>query len=67
LEVADINKSCLTCLTMTIPDDLVFASVRTGQPMRDNNILTRFIKPAGPTMRQDTVRRKSKNQNGGRA
>ena len=29
------------------PDDLVFASVRTGQPMRDNNILTRFIKPAG--------------------
>ncbi len=29
------------------PDDLVFASLRTGQPMRDNNILTRFIKPAG--------------------
>ena len=27
-------------------DDLVFQSVRTGQPMRDNNILVRFIKPA---------------------
>ena len=31
----------------TSPDDLVFQSVRTGMPMRDNNILTRFIKPAG--------------------
>jgi len=29
------------------PDDLVFQSVRDGRPMRDNNILTRFIKPAG--------------------
>jgi integrase len=29
------------------PVDLVFQSVRTGRPMRDNNILTRFIKPAG--------------------
>jgi integrase len=28
------------------PSDLVFQSVRDGQPMRDNNILTRFIKPA---------------------
>jgi integrase len=28
------------------PDDLVFQSVRTGAPMRDNNILSRFIKPA---------------------
>ena len=28
------------------PDDLVFQSVRTGQPMRDGNILRRFIKPA---------------------
>jgi integrase len=28
-------------------DDLVFQSVRDGRPMRDNNILTRFIKPAG--------------------
>jgi integrase len=29
------------------PDDLVFQSVRKGRPMRDNNILSRFIKPAG--------------------
>lgn len=29
------------------PGDLVFQSVRTGAPMRDNNVLTRFIKPAG--------------------
>jgi integrase len=28
------------------PDDLVFASVAKGAPMRDNMILTRFIKPA---------------------
>jgi integrase len=28
------------------PEDLVFQSVRSGQPMRDNNILTRHIKPA---------------------
>jgi len=29
------------------PNDLVFQSVRDGKPMRDNNILCRFIKPAG--------------------
>ncbi|PYY08073.1 MAG: hypothetical protein DMG69_16765 [Acidobacteria bacterium] len=29
------------------PEDLVFQSVRSGAPMRDNNILSRFIKPAG--------------------
>jgi integrase len=28
------------------PDDLVFQSVKEGQPMRDNNILVRHIKPA---------------------
>jgi len=28
------------------PEDLVFQSVRTGAPMRDNNILSRHIKPA---------------------
>ena len=28
------------------PEDLVFQSVRDGKPMRDNNILSRFIKPA---------------------
>jgi integrase len=32
------------------PDDLVFQSVRDGKPIRDNNILTRFIKPAARTM-----------------
>ena len=26
--------------------DLVFQSVRDGKPIRDNNILTRFIRPA---------------------
>jgi integrase len=29
------------------PEDLVFQSVKSGRPMRDNNILSRFIKPAG--------------------
>jgi integrase len=29
------------------PDELVFQSVKDGQPMRDNNILSRHIKPAG--------------------
>jgi len=29
------------------PEDLVFQSVRKGAPMRDNNILSRHIKPAG--------------------
>ena len=29
------------------PDDLVFQSVAKGVPMRDNNILSRHIKPAG--------------------
>jgi integrase len=28
------------------PDDLVFQSVRDGKPMRDSNVLRRFIKPA---------------------
>ena len=28
------------------PEDLVFQSVRDGKPIRDNNILCRFIKPA---------------------
>jgi hypothetical protein len=28
------------------PNDLIFQSVKDGKPMRDNNILTRFIKPA---------------------
>ena len=29
------------------PDDLFFQSVVKGTPMRDNNILSRHIKPAG--------------------
>jgi integrase len=29
------------------PEDIVFQSLLKGAPMRDNNILTRFIKPAG--------------------
>jgi integrase len=28
------------------PEDLVFQSVRTGSPICDNNILSRFLKPA---------------------
>jgi integrase len=28
------------------PEDLLFQSVKTGAPMRDNNILSRHIKPA---------------------
>jgi integrase len=28
------------------PNDLVFQSVKDGKPMRDNNVLVRFIKPA---------------------
>src|SRR5262249_34545670 len=28
------------------PNDLVFQSIRDGKPLRDNNILCRFIKPA---------------------
>jgi integrase len=32
------------------PEDLVFQSVSKGAPMRDNNILTRHIKPAARKM-----------------
>ncbi|MGC2477125.1 MAG: tyrosine-type recombinase/integrase, partial [Candidatus Sulfotelmatobacter sp.] len=28
------------------PDDLIFQSVKDGKPMRDSNVLRRFIKPA---------------------
>jgi integrase len=37
------------------PEDLVFQSVRSGSPMRDNNILSRFIKPAARTLGLDFV------------
>jgi integrase len=32
------------------PNDLIFQSVQKGLPMRDNNILRRYIKPAGRAM-----------------
>jgi integrase len=32
------------------PEHLIFQSVRDGKPIRDNNILTRFLKPAARTM-----------------
>jgi len=37
------------------PDDLVFASVAKGAPMRDNTILTRFIKPAARALEMGWV------------
>ncbi len=37
------------------PDDLVFQSVQDGKPMRDNNILTRHIKPAARKLGLDWV------------
>jgi integrase len=37
------------------PDDLVFQSVKDGRPMRDNNILSRFIKPAARKLGLDFV------------
>lgn len=37
------------------PNDLVFQSVRTGSPVRDNNILKRHIKPAARALRLDFV------------
>jgi integrase len=37
------------------PGDLVFQSVKDGKPMRDNNILTRFIKPAARNLGLDFV------------
>jgi integrase len=36
-------------------DDLVFQSVRTGAPMRDNNILARHLKPAARKLGLDFV------------
>lgn len=37
----------ITVVRSAAPEDLVFQSLLKGAPMRDNNILTRFIKPAG--------------------
>jgi hypothetical protein len=43
----DCCESAEPAITASGPEDLVFQSVRTGAPLRDNNVLTRFIKPAG--------------------
>jgi integrase len=37
------------------PNDIVFQSVQDGKPIRDNNILSRFIKPAARAMKLDWV------------
>ena len=37
------------------PNDLVFQSVKDGKPIRDNNILARFIKPAAKKLGLDWV------------
>lgn len=37
------------------PQDLVFQSLRNGKPMRDNNILCRFIKPAAYALKMPFV------------
>ena len=37
------------------PTDLVFQSIKDGKPMRDNNILCRFIKPAARKFGLDFV------------
>jgi integrase len=38
------------------PEDLVFQSVSSGQPMRDNNILVRHIKPAARNLKLARLR-----------
>lgn len=43
-----VVKSCA-------PNDLVFQSVKDGRPMRDNNILTRHIKPAARKLNVEWV------------
>ena len=48
IEVKAGNSVCrYPALKGTGDDDLVSASVMKRQPMRDNLVLTRFIKPAG--------------------
>jgi integrase len=37
------------------PEDLVFQSVRSGSPIRDNNVLCRFIKPVARELRMSWV------------
>jgi len=43
------------CVKQDGPDDLVFQSIKDGKPIRDNNILCRFIKPAARKLGLDFV------------
>ena len=43
------------CVKKDGPDDLVFQSIKDGKPIRDNNILCRFIKPAARKLGLDFV------------
>lgn len=45
----------ISVVKSTAPDALVFQSLKTGAPMRDNNILTRHIKPAARKLGMDFV------------
>lgn len=48
--IVEVRAGCATRRYKVVkaagPDDLVFQSVKLGKPMRDGNILKRFIKPA---------------------
>ena len=43
------------CVKKDGPDDLVFQSIKDGKPIRDNNILCRFIKPTARKLGMDFV------------
>jgi integrase len=43
------------CVKKDGPSDLVFQSIKDGKPIRDNNILCRFIKPAAKKLGLDFV------------
>jgi integrase len=43
------------CVKKDGPNDLVFQSIKDGKPIRDNNILCRFIKPAARKLGLDFV------------
>ena len=48
-------KRTINAVRSTAPDALVFQSLKKGAPMRDNNILTRHIKPAARKLGLDFV------------